>query len=353
VSGTGTLEVNDDSTVGDESALAVSKGGVIKVDSSHTIVFGTAGFTIGAGALTGGNTQAVIKAAANTNTGDVTVSGNLVATEGAAILSTGTGKKITIESGGSISTRNAGNAYEYVELTGSAVIDGDVNFDATMGAPKVTLSGTLKGNAGATITTKITGQLVIGSVITLQAPIAQSLNGAILDGGAAPSVTGSLELTGSATDTSLFTTLTIGATSLNIGSAAAAGTLAVNGGKIILEGTTSKIVLLKDTTPQLGTFILGAVTSTPGGGIFLKGLAAATGSPANGALAAYGTKGSGTYGTGNITIANTGDGGGGTATNTATVDVDTSGGATQGQVTITGGSSSGNTLTKESGIYRI
>jgi hypothetical protein len=336
VSGTGTLAVNEDSTVGDGSSLAVSKGGTISVYTSESIVFGTLGLTIGAGALTGGDAQAVIAAAVTANTGDVTISGELIATEGSAILTGAAGKKITIASGGSISARNAGNAYEYIKLAGNALIDGVVVFDATDGAPVITLTGKL---TGGTLTTKESGKLVIGTVITLQGN-AQDLSGVTLDG-TALSVTGTTALTLAEN-----TTLAIGAAALKIGAATLPGTLTVNGGKITLAAATSSIVLLKEDAGQIGNFVLGS----GGAGNTLKGLTTASG-PA--ALATYGTLSSatGVYGTGNITIAGTGAGNGyATLGATATVTVDTS--ASAGQVTITGGAS-GNTITKDSGICRI
>jgi hypothetical protein len=332
----GTLKVLAASTVAKGSSIEVSRGGTID-STGTTLTFGTAGL-VAVGTFTGGGETPAGIAADDTD-GDATITGDLVAMTGAEALKITTAtNKLTIT--GSVSTRNLGTAYNSVKLAGSVISGtGTATFDASAGSPSITFTNKLTGGSNGSLTTSLTGKLIMGTIITLTGD-GQSLSGVTLDG-TALSVTGNLSLTGT-------TTLAIGATALNIGAAGASGsgTLAVNGGKITLAGIGSSIVLLKDDgTGQIGNFVLGA---TPGTNNYLKGLTTAADATA---LATYGVSGAGAYVADNITIAGTGAGGSGTATNTATVTVGT-GTPPAGQVTITGGST-GNTITSESGIYRL
>jgi hypothetical protein len=324
------------------SAIGVEKGGIIDSSNATGLTFGTSGL-VAVGKLTGGDAKALITADLVTD-GNATITGDLVAMDGAQALEINTAGTLTLTITGSVSTRNLGTAYDSVKLA-NVVIDGNgtATFNATMNAPVITIGngGTMTGGTTGTFATSMGGELVIGAGVTLKG--SGSLNGVTLEG-----ASGGASVYGSQFTVGENTTLAIaggGATALTVGSASAAGTLAVvNGGKITLAGANSSIVLLKDTASQKGTFNLG----TGGAGRLLAGLTTAT---AQTDLVGYGVEGTaGAYTSENMTIAGFTNGAGPAGTS-ATVAVDTSPG-TAGQVTITG-NASGNTLTANSGIYRI
>jgi hypothetical protein len=274
----GVLTIGGASTVGQGSSVGVSFGGLIKSTSSlaFSLTSGTAdGVHIGTGTIGALSNTGTITADATD--GNATITGDLIAEDGATVLNSIAAKVLTIS--GSF-TINNGNSYDSLKIN-DAVITGAAVFNAFTNTASLTLDGILAGGSTSTLLTKGTGVLVVtaGSgpavpVASLRAygtggtsPQYQSLNGAILTGNVAANtvqLTGNLSLIGGST-------LDIAQT-LNVGFVSTTdGTLTVNGGTINLPtATASKIVLAKLDTYK-GTLIIGTGNGT--GGYTLEGVA--------------------------------------------------------------------------------
>jgi hypothetical protein len=235
------------------SKISVAKGGKI-TGSASAITFGDSGAAIGVGILeatpASATTSSEIVATSDTDTtitGVFTLTGT---TSNANILISKANRPLIIT--GTVNV-GAQTSYDVFTLTGGTLNGvSNVGFDAT--GPFVNLATSGTGTlTGGTITTEGTGILKIGTNFTLKAPVAQTIDTAVLNGSGALT-SGTLALAGS----SVLSIITGGDFTVGNGPTDVPATLSVSGDASIFLGNGRGIVL-KSIANKIGSLTLGSL----------------------------------------------------------------------------------------------
>jgi hypothetical protein len=277
VNGTGTLTIDDDSTVGLDSSVVIIPGGKLVANAGDTLTFGGAtSLVIDDGSLTSSTSDTTIL---TTAAGATISGGKLIITDGNDVLSIGT-DELTISS--SVIIRGSGTSYDSLEIGGVKLTE--AVFDGTVGFPVLTLTGDLIGSTSGSITTKNAGILNIGAIATLTATNGQPLANNVVLNGTAGLTAGTLSLAN-------YAVLTIGGT-FTVGDAGA-GTAGVTtldvstaGSKIAFGGAYNIVLGNVDGTQVSGALKISSgltlaglatgITTATGWGATDVGLAGAT-----------------------------------------------------------------------------